>query len=219
MQDYQKKFIHLALGANEKTQGALSFGEFTLKSGRKSPYFFQAGILNNGLSLTKVGCYLADTIINHQLIFDGLFGPAYKGIPLVSSTAIALSEYHKHNYPWSFNRKSEKDHGEGGTIVGAPLQGKILIIDDVLTVGTAIGEAIKTIENQGAQTCGVVTLLDRCEKAQDDKSAAQLVKEKYGIPIFSVVTIYDIIEILEKKQQSKSAETILQHLELYGFPH
>ncbi len=219
MKNYQQEFLKLAI--NEEAllySGALLFGEFTLKSKRKSPYFFQAGVFNNGASLQKIGTFLTHTIMQKKISFDGLFGPAYKGIPLVSATAVALAEHYDLNKPWSFNRKVVKDYGEGGVIVGAPLTGKILIVDDVLTAGTAINESIELIHSFGtqAEVCGVITLLDRCEVVNDGKSAKTLIKEKYDIPVFSIISIYDVIEFLHQHNRMQDIQAIEKHLQQYG---
>ena len=196
MRDYQKAFIDFAIG-----QDVLRFGEFTLKSGRTSPYFFNAGLFNTGEALAKLGQNYAQAIVESGIEFDVLFGPAYKGIPLAAATAVALSEHHSRNVPYSFNRKEAKDHGEGGNIVGAPLQGKILIIDDVITAGTAIREAMDIISAAGAQAAGVVIALDRQEKGQGKTSAIQEVEAEYKIPVASIIKLENLISYIEQDEK------------------
>ncbi|GHC23370.1 orotate phosphoribosyltransferase [Kushneria pakistanensis] len=192
MHDEQREFIEFAIA-----EQALRFGEFTLKSGRVSPYFFNAGHFHSGAALAMLGRCYAGAIQRSGLAFDLLFGPAYKGIPLASSTAIAMATHHDRNLPWSFNRKEAKDHGEGGSIVGAPLSGRVLIIDDVITAGTAIGESMALIEAAGATAAGVVVALDRQERGQGDISAIEDVRQRYGIPVIPIVTLAGILEYLE----------------------
>jgi len=182
MRDYQKAFIEFALSRN-----VLRFGEFTLKSGRVSPYFFNAGLFNTGSALARLGRYYAEAIVDSGLAFDVLFGPAYKGIPLAATTCVALADHHERDMPYCFNRKEAKAHGEGGNIVGSPLQGRILIIDDVITAGTAIRESMQLIETAGAKPAGVVIALDRQEKGSGELSAIQEVEQQYGIPVLSIV--------------------------------
>ena len=197
MQDYQQEFIRLALSRN-----ALRFGEFTLKSGRVSPYFFNAGSFDDGASLAVLGRCYAAAIVRSELQFDMLFGPAYKGIPLVAVTAAALHADHGRNLPYAFNRKEAKDHGEGGSIVGRPLSGRVLIVDDVITAGTAIRESIQIIRAAGAEPAGVALALDRQERGRDaagddlPESAVQEVRRLYGIPAFSILTLSDLIDML-----------------------
>jgi orotate phosphoribosyltransferase len=191
MQENKKRFIELAI----KYQ-VLRFGEFTLKSGRISPYFFNAGLFNSGYALAELGSCYAQTILDNNIEYDVLFGPAYKGIPLVSAIAYALSVNHNIDKPYAFNRKEAKDHGEGGLIVGAELQGKVLIVDDVITAGTAIREAVDIIKNEAATTSAVLIALDRQEKGKGDLSAIQEVNQDYGISVFSIITMADLIEYL-----------------------
>ena len=198
MQNYQKEFIEFALSSN-----VLRFGEFTLKSGRISPYFFNAGLFNTGEALAKLGKYYAQALKDSHIEFDVLFGPAYKGIPLASSCAISLSNEYNMNMPYSFNRKEAKDHGEGGNIVGAPLNGKVLIIDDVITAGTAIREAMDIISNAGAQAAGVLIALDRQEKGKGELSAIQEVEQQYDIPVVSIIKLTDLIEYIKDKPDFK----------------
>ena len=192
MQENKKRFIELAI----KYQ-VLRFGEFTLKSGRISPYFFNAGLFNSGYALAELGSCYAQTIIDEKIDYDVLFGPAYKGIPLVSAIAFALSVNHKIDKPYAFNRKEAKDHGEGGLIVGAELNGNVLIVDDVITAGTAIREAVDIIQAEGAKTSAVLIALDRQEKGKSDLSAIQEVNRDYGIDVFSIITMADLIDYLE----------------------
>lgn len=191
MQDYKREFIQFAIDNQ-----VLRFGRFTLKSGRISPYFFNAGLFNTGEQLARLGKYYAAAIIDSGLQFDTLFGPAYKGIPLASAAAIALFEQHQCNIPWSFNRKEAKDHGEGGNLVGAPLQGRILIIDDVITAGTAIRESMDIIAGAGANAAGVVIALDRQERGKGELSAIQEVRQNYGMDVISIITLADLMEFL-----------------------
>ncbi len=193
MLDYQRHFIELALSKN-----VLKFGEFTLKSGRISPYFFNTGLFDSGYDLAQLGSCYAQTIVQKELAFDVIFGPAYKGIPLVSAASIALSEQHQINKPYSFNRKEKKDHGEGGSIVGSALTGDILIIDDVISAGTAIRESIDIIKANGANPVGVLIALDRQEKGQGNLSAVQEVERDYDIPVHSIVQLADLISYLEQ---------------------
>ena len=196
MQPYQKAFIDFAIECD-----VLRFGEFKLKSGRLSPYFFNAGLFNTGRRLAKLGQFYAQAIIDSGIEFDVLFGPAYKGIPLASSCAVSLAEQHDNDVPYAFNRKEAKTHGEGGNIVGSALQGKILIIDDVITAGTAIRESMDIIDAAGAKPAGVVIALDRQEKGQGDKSAIQEVEEQFGIPVVSIVKLADLITYIEGNTQ------------------
>jgi len=192
MQDYKRQFIQFAI-----ENQVLRFGEFTLKSGRISPYFFNAGLFNTGAHLAKLGRFYASAIVDSGIAFDTLFGPAYKGIPLASAAAIALAEQHQRSVPWCFNRKEAKDHGEGGNIVGAPLQGKILIIDDVITAGTAIRESMDIIQAAGASAAGVVIALDRQERGKGEKSAIQEVEQNFGIQVVSIITLADLMSYLK----------------------
>ncbi|OGO90717.1 MAG: orotate phosphoribosyltransferase [Coxiella sp. RIFCSPHIGHO2_12_FULL_42_15] len=188
MLSYKKKFIQLCLQCN-----VLRFGEFTLKSGRKSPYFFNAGLFQTGAALAKVGGFYTQAIQAANLRFDLLFGPAYKGIPLVSTVAIALADHHRLDKPYAFNRKEAKDHGEGGSLIGAPLVGKVLIVDDVITAGTAVRESIHLITKAGAQLAGVLVLLDRQERGQHQLSAIQEIEQRYQIPVVSIIQLQDIV--------------------------
>ena len=198
MQAYKKQFIQLAI----KNQ-VLRFGEFTLKSGRVSPYFFNAGLFNTGAALAELGKSYAAALVAQGMEYDVLFGPAYKGIPLVSTLAVALSVDHGVDKPYAFNRKEVKDHGEGGSIVGAEISGRVLVVDDVITAGTAIREAVDIIRAQGAEIAGVLIALDRQEKGKNEKSAIQEVQDDYGIPVSSIITMTDLIEYLETDEQFK----------------
>lgn len=212
MQDYQKQFIELALSKN-----VLKFGEFTLKSGRLSPYFFNTGLFDSGYDLAQLGRCYAQTIVDQNISFDLLFGPAYKGIPLVSTTSVALSEHHNINTPYSFNRKEKKDHGEGGNIVGSSLHGKVLIIDDVISAGTAIRESIDIIKESGAEPCGVLIALDRQERGQGELSAVQEVERDYGIPVYSIIKLADLINYLQNNTEFGSFyDKVLEYRQTYG---
>ena len=212
MRDYQKAFIEFALSRN-----VLRFGEFTLKSGRVSPYFFNAGLFNTGSALARLGRYYAEAIVDSGLAFDVLFGPAYKGIPLAATTCVALADHHERDMPYCFNRKEAKAHGEGGNIVGSPLQGRILIIDDVITAGTAIREAMQLIETAGATPAGVVIALDRQEKGRGELSAIQEVEQQYGIPVLSIVKLEDLISYLEQQPAMQANLTAVRtYRERYG---
>ncbi|NVK22474.1 MAG: orotate phosphoribosyltransferase [Kangiellaceae bacterium] len=192
LQEHQRQFIELALNKQ-----VLKFGEFTLKSGRLSPYFFNTGLFDSGYDLAQLGKFYAQTIVDNGLTFDVLFGPAYKGIPLVSTTSVALSDQHNINTPYSFNRKEKKEHGEGGNIVGSALNGDVLIIDDVISAGTAIRESIDIIKANGATPKAVLIALDRQEKGQGELSAVQEVERDYGIPVYSIVKLQDLINYLQ----------------------
>jgi orotate phosphoribosyltransferase len=188
MKTYQQDFLDFAIG-----QGVLRFGEFTLKSGRISPYFFNAGLFQTGSALSRLGKFYAQAIVDSGVEFDMLFGPAYKGIPLAAATAIALYEHHGKDYPYAFNRKEAKDHGEGGTIVGAPLQGRVLVIDDVMTAGTAIRESANIVAAHGATLASVAISLDRQERGTGTQSAVQEVEALYGISVISIVGLNEVI--------------------------
>lgn len=198
MQAYQRDFIRFAI-----ERGVLRFGEFTLKSGRTSPYFFNAGLFNTGMALAQLGRFYASAVVDSGIPFDVLFGPAYKGIPLAAATAIALAEQHGRDLPWCFNRKEAKDHGEGGTLVGAPLTGRALIIDDVITAGTAIREVMQIIDAQGARAAGVLIALNRQERGKGDLSAIQEVERDFSIPVVSIVSLEQVLEYLAGDAQLK----------------
>ncbi|MEA3278473.1 MAG: orotate phosphoribosyltransferase [Pseudomonadota bacterium] len=193
MLDYKREFLRFALDTS-----VLRFGEFTLKSGRKSPYFFNAGLFNSGKSLARLGRFYARAIVDSGLAFDLLYGPAYKGIPLAAAASIALADHHGRDVPYAFNRKEAKDHGEGGNIVGSPLAGNVLIIDDVITAGTSVRESVDIIESQGARPAAVVIALDRQERGQDERSAVEEVRERYGMPVLSIASLSDLIAYLEE---------------------
>lgn len=198
MQPYQRDFIRFAID-----RGVLRFGEFTLKSGRTSPYFFNAGLFNTGSALAELGrCYVA-AIVDSKIPFDVLFGPAYKGIPLAATTAVALADQHQRDVPWCFNRKEAKDHGEGGSLVGAPLAGDVLIIDDVITAGTAIREVMQIINAQQAKAAGVLIALNREERGNGELSAIQEVERDFGIPVVSIVSLTQVLEFLADDPQLK----------------
>ncbi len=213
LKQYQREFIEFSI-----SQNILSFGSYTLKSGRQSPYFFNTGKFNTGESLSKVGKFYAETIESlHELVYDGIFGPSYKGIPLAASTVIALSETYNKNIPYSFNRKEIKDHGEGGNIIGSPLSGNILIIDDVITAGTAIRESFEIIVKCGAKVAGVILAVDRQEKGTGDKSAVQQIEEEYGVPVKAIVNLEQIIEYLkEKGGYDEHLSRMKEYKALYG---
>jgi orotate phosphoribosyltransferase len=193
-QDYKSRFFELAL-----RKGNLAFGRFTLKSGRISPYFFNAGGFDDGASLAELGRCYADAIVQSRIGFDMLFGPAYKGIPLAAATVVALHGHHGRNVPFAFNRKEAKDHGEGGSIVGAPLEGRILIIDDVISAGTSVRESIDIIRAAGAEPAGVTIALDRQERGTGDHSAVQEVRRDYGIPCIAIAGLDDLVRYLETR--------------------
>jgi orotate phosphoribosyltransferase len=188
MQPYQRRFIELALA-----RSALRFGTFTLKSGRESPYFFNAGLFNDGEALAILGQCYAAALVQSGVSYDMLFGPAYKGIPLVASTAVALAEHHGVRAPWSFNRKEAKDHGEGGLIVGQALAGRVVIVDDVITAGTAIRESVDLIKKSGAEPVAVLLALDRQERGTGEHSAVQEVEQQFGLRCVSLLTLADLI--------------------------
>jgi len=212
MKNYKKHFLRFA-----EEREALKFGEFTLKSGRKSPYFFNAGTFNTGEALARLGRYYADAIMASGLEFDMLFGPAYKGIPLVAAVSVALAEHHGRDYPWAFNRKEAKDHGEGGWLVGAPLEGRALVIDDVITAGTAIREVAELFERTEASIAGVFVAVDRQERGRGELSAIQEVQESLGVPVRSIVSMSDIIVWLEE-QEGRDADRVAlkQYRKRYG---
>ena len=212
MKDYQHEFIDFAIRA-----GVLRFGEFTLKSGRTSPYFFNAGLFNTGEHLARLGRFYAQAITESGIGFDVLFGPAYKGIPLAAAASIALADHHGCNVPWCFNRKEAKDHGEGGNLVGAGLDGRILVIDDVITAGTAIRESVDIIRAAGATLSGVVIALDRQERGTGQQSAIQEVELAYGITVASIITLSDLLDYLRGQPGQDAAVTSIEaYREAYG---
>jgi orotate phosphoribosyltransferase len=190
MQDYQRSFLDLAIART-----ALRFGRFTLKSGRESPYFFNAGLFDDGEAIAVLGQCYAAALQRSGVAYDMLFGPAYKGIPLVTATAVALAEHHHRAVPWAFNRKEAKDHGEGGSVVGRALSGRVVIVDDVITAGTAIRESVELIRRAGAEPVAVLLALDRQERGQGTRSAVQEVEAEFGIRCVSLVTLADLIEL------------------------
>ena len=212
LKPYQQGFIEFAIQKN-----VLKFGEFTLKSGRQSPYFFNAGLFDDGLSLSKLGQFYAQTINDSDIDFDVLFGPAYKGIPLGAATAVQLSSLFQSNRPFAFNRKEAKTHGEGGTIVGAALHGKVMIIDDVITAGTAIREVIQIIKASGAEPAGVIIALDRQEKGQGELSAIQEVERDFQIPVLSIVNLEQILDFISKDASlAEHADRVAAYRDRYG---
>ena len=212
MKNYQNDFINFAISA-----GVLRFGEFTLKSGRISPYFFNAGLFNTGEHLARLGRCYAQAIVDSGSKFDVLFGPAYKGIPLAAATSIALADHHQRNLPWCFNRKEAKDHGEGGNLVGAGLSGDIMVIDDVITAGTAIRESVEIIESAKATLSGIIIALDRQERGRDQRSAIQEVEESLGITVTSIVTLAHLLEYLQNTPgQQENVARITAYRQQYG---
>jgi orotate phosphoribosyltransferase len=191
MHDYQREFIRFAIARQ-----VLRFGTFSLKSGRESPYFFNAGLFASGGALVRLGRYYAAAIVDSGIAFDMLFGPAYKGIPLACATAIALADRHDRDLPYAFNRKEAKDHGEGGVIVGAPLAGRVLIIDDVISAGTSVRASLELIEAAGAEAAGVAIALDRQERGTGALSAVQQVEQEYGLPVAAIVHLEQLIDYL-----------------------
>lgn len=210
MLDYQKDFISYALDC-----GVLRFGEFQLKSGRISPYFFNTGLFNTGAQLGKLGQFYAQALLQSGLKPDILYGPAYKGIPLVSATSIAYAALTANDIPFAFNRKEAKDHGEGGMLVGAPLQGRVLILDDVITAGTSVRESVEIIRQAGATPAGVLIALDRQEKGQNEISAIQEVSEQFNMPVISIITLDNIIEYLTVNAGNQ-LDAIKKYQRLYG---
>lgn len=196
--------------------GVLRFGEFKLKSGRTSPYFFDAGLFSSGRALADLGRHYAALIQQSGLEFDVLFGPAYKGIPLVATTAVALADHQRRNVPWAFNRKEVKDHGEGGNIVGAPLRGRVLIVDDVITAGTAIRESVDLIQAAGATPAGVVLALDRQERGRTALSAVQEVEQVMGLPVRSVIKLVDLISHLQASGDARLLAAMQSYENEYG---
>ena len=212
MRAYKKEFIDLALEL-----GVLRFGEFTLKSGRVSPYFFNAGLFNTGYAAARIGRFYAAAIAASAVEFDVLFGPAYKGIPLVALTAAALAEQYDIDVPWCYNRKEAKAHGEGGSIVGAPPAGRVLIVDDVITAGTAVREAYDIITSNGADVAGLAISLDRQERGQGSLSAVQELKSSLGIPVISIIRLDDLIDTLEEsKDYAEFIGPVVDYRRRYG---
>lgn len=192
MKAYQKEFIEFAI-----ERGVLKFGEFTLKSGRTSPYFFNAGLFNKGSDLARLGRFYAAALVDSGINFDVLFGPAYKGIPIATATAVALYDHHQQDTPYCFNRKEKKDHGEGGNLVGSALEGRVMLVDDVITAGTAIREAMDIVRANGAELSGVLIALDRQEKGKGELSAIQEVERDFNAQVVSIVSLNDVITFLK----------------------
>jgi len=212
MLDYQRQFIQFAIESE-----VLRFGEFTLKSGRISPWFFNAGLFNTGRRLSKLGRFYADAIVHSKLEFDVLFGPAYKGIPLVSAVAIALHDHHGLDAPWVFNRKEAKDHGEGGNLVGSDLRGRVLVIDDVITAGTAIRESFTLIDQANAELAGVCVSVDRQERGLGDRSAIQELESNHGISVTAIATLETVISYLSEDPQMRGTlESIEEYRREFG---
>jgi orotate phosphoribosyltransferase len=193
----------------------LRFGEFTTKAGRLSPYFFNAGLFDDGISLRQLGEFYADAMLDSAIAFDQLFGPAYKGIPLVTAAALALAEKGR-NVPISFNRKETKDHGEGGLIIGAPLTGRVLIVDDVISAGTSVRESVDLIRASGAVACGVVIALDRMERGQGSLSATQEVQQTFNMPVTSIATLDDLLDYLRARGMARELQSVMRYRSQYG---
>ncbi len=212
MKDYQREFIEFAL---EKE--VLKFGEFTLKSGRTSPYFFNAGLFNTGRDLSRLGRFYAAALVDSGIDYDVVFGPAYKGIPIATTTVVALNDHHDIDAPYCFNRKEKKDHGEGGSLVGSPLAGRIMLVDDVITAGTAIRESMDIIQAHNAELAGVLIALDRQEKGKGELSAIQEVERDYDCQVCSIVTLGDLITYLaDKPEMQAHLENVTAYRETYG---
>ena len=212
MQNYQKEFLDFAIDT-----GVLRFGEFTLKSGRVSPYFFNSGLFNTGASLARLGRYYAHAVLDSEIEFDVIYGPAYKGIPLASALAIALADHHNIDLPYCFNRKEAKDHGEGGIIVGAELKGRVLIIDDVISAGTSVRESVDIIKAAGATPAGVVIALDRQERGKGVTSAIQEVEKDYGLKVANIVCLENLVEYLQTiTDETSHLNAIQQYRDQYG---
>jgi len=212
MRAYKQEFLDLALEL-----GVLRFGEFTLKSGRVSPYFFNTGLFSTGYAAAKLGRYYASAIAASKIEYDMLFGPAYKGIPLVALAAAALAEHHDVDVPYTYNRKEAKGHGEGGSVVGAPLSGKVLVVDDVITAGTATREAKQIITAAGAEVAGLIISLDREEIGRDSRSAVQELEQTLGIPVISIVRLEDLIDLLEESDEfGEYLRPVVEYREKYG---
>jgi orotate phosphoribosyltransferase len=206
MRSHQKEFIEMILAKQ-----VLRFGDFTLKSGRTSPYFFNAGLINDGGALARLGACYAEAIVEAGTAFDMLFGPAYKGIPLATATAVAFADHHRRNVPLAYNRKEVKAHGEGGMLVGSPLDGRVLIVDDVLTAGTAVRESVNLIKSAGAKPAGVVLALDRQERGLGAQSAVQEIQASFGIPVIRIITLDHLIEYMEAGGDSDELEALRNH--------
>lgn len=212
MKAYQREFIEFAL---EKQ--VLKFGEFTLKSGRKSPYFFNAGLFNTGRDLARLGRFYAAALVDSGIEFDVLFGPAYKGIPIATTTAVALADHHDVDTPYCFNRKEAKDHGEGGNLVGSKLEGRVMLVDDVITAGTAIRESMELIQVNKADLAGVLVAIDRQEKGKGELSAIQEVERDFGCAVISIVSLTDLITYLEQQgNNTEHLEAVKAYRAQYG---
>jgi len=212
MQPYQRDFLDLALARN-----ALRFGEFTLKSGRVSPYFFNAGTFDSGAALAQIGAAYAQASIDSTVAFDMLFGPAYKGIALAAATAIALAARHGRDVPVAFNRKEAKAHGEGGSVIGAPLAGRVLVVDDVITAGTAIRQSLELIHASGATAAGVLIAIDRQERGQTQRSAAQEVEAEFRIPVIAIARLDELLALADERPDLHAYRAPLQaYRSLYG---
>ncbi len=212
MQSYKREFLDFAIARK-----VLKFGEFTLKSGRKSPYFFNAGLFNTGQDLAKLGRYYAAAMQADGIEFDVLFGPAYKGIPIAAATAIAMANEYNKDIPYCFNRKEAKAHGEGGNLVGSELSGRVLLVDDVITAGTAIRESMQIIQANQAKLTGVLIALNRQEKGTGELSAIQEVERDYGTKVFSIVTLADVVTYLDEQgNKQDSIDAINRYREHYG---
>ncbi|EGQ8121708.1 orotate phosphoribosyltransferase [Vibrio cholerae] len=212
MKAYQREFIEFAL---EKQ--VLKFGEFTLKSGRKSPYFFNAGLFNTGRDLARLGRFYAAALVDSGIEFDVLFGPAYKGIPIATTTAVALADHHNVDTPYCFNRKEAKDHGEGGNLVGSKLEGRVMLVDDVITAGTAIRESMELIQANKADLAGVLVAIDRQEKGKGELSAIQEVERDFGCAVISIVSLTDLITYLEQQgNNTEHLEAVKAYRAQYG---
>lgn len=212
MKAYQRQFIEFAL-----EKGVLKFGEFTLKSGRQSPYFFNAGLFNTGRDLARLGRFYAAALADSGIEFDVLFGPAYKGIPIATTTAVALADHHDVDTPYCFNRKEAKNHGEGGNLVGSPLEGRIMLVDDVITAGTAIRESMEIIHANGADLAGVLVAIDRQEKGKGELSAIQEVERDFGCAVISIVSLGDVVSYLEEQDgMAAHLEAVKAYRAQYG---
>jgi len=212
MKAWQREFIEFAI-----SKQVLKFGEFTLKSGRKSPYFFNAGLFNTGRDLAQLGRFYAQALVDSGIDFDLLFGPAYKGIPIATTTAVALADHHQRDLPYCFNRKEAKDHGEGGLLVGSPLEGRVMLVDDVITAGTAIRESMEIITAHHATLAGVLISLDRQERGREAISAIQEVERDYQCRVISIITLKDLISYLEEQpSMAEALEAVKAYREQYG---
>lgn len=211
MEDYKKEFIDFVIES-----GVLRFGSFTLKSGRKSPYFFNSGLFNTGKQLSELGKFYAKALVESKIKYDGIFGPAYKGIPLVSALSIALSNEYNINIPYSFNRKEIKQHAEGGLLVGASLKGNIVIVDDVISAGTSVRESCEIIKNEAANPCTVLIALDRQERGKGDKTTIDEITKDLELQVISIISLTDIIEYLSNSDKTEILENITEYQKIYG---